>query len=118
MRNIMRKMFEDIVGLVNRAKKFIKLCLHKFFIKYATLTSILCALASLVTIFISFDTVYTTTAYSQKLEIELQKAEVDSNAYRILWQNEKEQSYIYYDQLRQIQANQEAQEAFDNDQNN
>ena len=114
----MRKLFDDIAGLVERAWEFIKLCLHKFFIEYATLTSILCAVASLVTIFISFDTVYTATTYSQKLEIELQKAEVDANAYRILWQNEKEQSYIYYDQLRQIQANQEAQEALNNDQNN
>ena len=114
----MRELFKGIAGLVGRAKKFIKILLHKFFIEYATLTSVLCAIASLVTIFISFDTVYTATAYSQKLEIELQKAEVDSNAYRILWENEREQSYIYYDQLRQIQANQEAQEAFDNDQNN
>lgn len=114
----MRELFNGIVGLVERAWEFIKILLEKFFIEYATLTSILCAIASLVTIFISFDTVYTATTYSQKLEIELQNAEVDSNAYRILWQNEKAQSYIYYDQLRQIQANQEAQEAFDNDQNN
>ena len=114
----MRKLFKDIVGLVERAWEFIKICLKKVFIEYAPLTSVICAIASLVTIFVSFDTVYTATTYSQKLEIELQKAEVDSNAYRILWMNEKEQSYIYYDQLRQIQANQEAQEAFDNDQNN
>ena len=82
---------------------------------------LLFALMTVVILLTSTYTDYKNTVYIQKLEIELQRAESESNQYRIEmleykdnWLDARNEAYVYYDQLRQMQANREAESYLNN----
>lgn len=77
------------------------------FNKLSHLTSIVLSILGLVLCF----KIIGMEDYQLRLEMDLQTAEHDRATYRETIIDLKQENYILYDQLRQIDANREAQEA-------